>query len=230
MDPDSGLWGPATRTNTTLGTETFDYDDLLGHLTQIVNGAGTTNFTYEGTGQLSQVSGPNGNIDLYHDIDDGLTMRVHGDAVEYWFSGWQLDDNADSPREIEQILPMVQQVTDTESDAVSFRWIAREYDGHGLLTFDHDGGVVGAELLGAYGVPIAERPDDASLAANGFHGMEQDEGFPGTRMGSSRLSRSDVAAERRARRAGMCCRMGGGCRLSRCCGWDCRGPERQDRG
>ena len=155
----------------------------MGHLTQIVNGAGTTNFTYEGTGQLSHVSGPNGDIDLYHDIDDGLTMRVHGDAVEYWFSGWQLDDNADSPREIEQVLPMVQQVTDTATDVVSFRWIAREYDGHGLLTFGHDGAVVGAELLGAYGVQIAERANDASLALNGFHGMEQDEGFAGTRMG-----------------------------------------------
>ena len=161
-------------------------------------------------------------------------MRVHDGRVEYWFGGWRLsrslDDNADSPREIESLLPMVQQVKDADTGEVSLKWIAREYDGHGLLTFDQEGEVVVAELLGAYGVPFAERAQNASLAVNGFHGMEQDDGFAGTRMGSSRLSRSDVAAERRARRAGMCCRMAGGCSLSRCCGWGCRGQERRDLG
>ena len=38
---------------------------------------------------------------------------------------------------------MVQQVKDADTGEVSLKWIAREYDGHGLLTFDQEGEVVG---------------------------------------------------------------------------------------
>jgi len=66
------------------------------------------------------------------------------------------------------------------------RWIGRELDGHGLLTWDGDGERVGAEALGAYGETlayVARMDGNESLAMNAFHGMEEDDDLGMTGMG-----------------------------------------------
>ena len=62
------------------------------------------------------------------DLRVGPAGILRGDQrltrVECWFGAWQLDDNANAPRTIESLLPMLRQVTDTTTGVFSLKWIA----------------------------------------------------------------------------------------------------------
>jgi len=158
--------------------ERFHYDEM-GRLVNTQRDSALTTYSYEGTGQLVRVD--DGTEDLYfaHDIDDNLVWRKDASSTrEYWFDAHQVDDHDGTERMVESVLPALQVI-----DGLEPKWIGRELDGHGIITLDRNGMLQGAEVPGAYGVPIAELSGNDSLDMNGFQGMERDSGMDATRMG-----------------------------------------------
>jgi len=170
-------FGPSSRSSGST-VERFHYDDM-GRLATTQRDSVLTTYTYEGTGQLVRVDDGTEDLSFAHDIDDNLVWRKTGSGTrEYWFDAHQIDDHNGTERMVETVLPALQVI-----DGLEPKWIGRELDGHGIITLDRYGMLQGAEVLGAYGVPIAELSGNDSLEMNGFQGMERDSGMDATRMG-----------------------------------------------
>ncbi len=171
--------------------------DGVGRVTQLTHDADpfawgiqgpTTNFAYDGGSKVRAAwilpeTGPATGIRYSYDIDDGLTQREHLDAMgmltqaELSFDNWQVELHADgSMRTLENPLPAVRIVSTwdatTQTPTTVREWLLREPDGHAAARFDDNGALLSAEVLGAYGSPLATVGTPAE--EDGFQGMEAD--------------------------------------------------------